>query len=104
MSFSEALVYISAIAGWTAIVAFFIQARWPKLDRADLETRALVELALLRDELSAFRLQTLKDRDELRTEVSKHERAFVETTHRVNDCLKETTKLSLAYSSSPVRK
>lgn len=99
MSFSESLVYIAAISGLSTVVVYFIRALWPTQPPAELENRALAEVALLRDELSALRAQTLKDRDELRTEVSKHERAFVETTHRVNDCLKETTKLSLAYGS-----
>ena len=69
-----------------------------------LELRALEELALVRDELSKLRGETLRDRDELRTEIVKHERAFIETTHRVNDALKEVTKLSLAYGGQQMRK
>lgn len=94
------LVFIAAIIAMVVITLseFF---RKPK---AKIELRALEELALVRDELSKLRGETLRDRDELRTEISKHERAFVETTHRVNDALKEVTKLSLAYGGQQVRK
>lgn len=102
MTFSLAIVWIAAIIAAAVVVVFFIQALWPTQLPAALEERALTELALLRDDLSRLRADTHRDRDELRTEISKHERAFVETTSRVNDCLREVTKLNLA--SSQVRR
>lgn len=104
MSFSEALVYMAAIGGVAVVAVYFIRALWPETLPAELENRALVELALVRDELSKLRADTAKDRDELRKIVSQHDQAFIETTHRVNDCLKETSKLSMAYGSAQMRK
>lgn len=99
MTFSEALVWVAALGGISTVLVYLIRALWPtpEIEEALAGKRALAELANIRDELSKLRAETLRDRDELRGEVSKHERAFVETTHRVNDCIKETTKLSLAY-------
>jgi C4-dicarboxylate-specific signal transduction histidine kinase len=98
VTFSESLVAVAAIAGLCTVAVYFIQALWPQPQPTEaLQDRALAELALLRDEVSKLRAETLRDRDELRTEVSKHERAFIETTHRVNDSIKEVSKLSLAY-------
>lgn len=103
MSFSEALVYIAAIGGWTAMVVYFIQARWPAVTPTVIDSRLFAELALLREDLSKLRAETLRDRDEMRDELSKHERGFVNVTHQVNDCIKETSKLSLAYGQAAGR-
>lgn len=103
MSFSEALVYIAGIAGLATIAVYFVRGIWPAPERAELEQRALAELALLRDEVSKLRAETLKDREEIRTELAKHERGFVNVTHQVNDCIRETSKLSLAYGQAAGR-
>ena len=100
MSFSDALVCIAGIAGISTVAVYFVRALWPvpQIEEALAGQRALGELAGVRDELSKLRADTHRDVVEMRSEIAKHERAFVETTHRVNDCLKETTKLSMAYS------
>lgn len=103
MSFSEALVYIAGIAGLATIVVHLVRGIWPQPDRVELEQRSLRELALLRDDLSKLRAETLKDREEIRTELAKHERGFVNVTHQVNDCIKETSRLSLAYGQATSR-
>jgi hypothetical protein len=100
VSFAESIVYIAAIASAAVVVDAFIRALWPVTPPAALENRALVELALLREEVSKLRAEGAKDVEEIREVLGKHERSFVNVTHQVNDCIKETSKLSLAYGNA----
>lgn len=102
MSFSEALVYITAIASVATVAVFFIRSLWPAPDRAELEQRSLQELALVRDELSQLRSVESKDYQALQDKVITHERAIVnlglELKSTVERVTAETSKLSMMAS------
>lgn len=77
-------------------------------DARETAETALAAIARLREDISALRAETLRDRDELRSESTKHERAIVRMGGDVKDavdrCMAEATKLTMAIGQSTQRR
>lgn len=98
---------------FSALVAALLPSKKHPDRTADFEARetaetALAAIARLREELSALRGETHRDRDELRGEVGKHERAIVrmgtDVQDAVNRCMAEATKIAVHVSPTGQRK
>lgn len=98
----DPLIIITTILSVAAIIIAAV-SRTPSTQTDDTAgARALEELQLQRDELSKLRFETVRDRDELRDAVGKHEQAIVRMGKDVQaaiiDMKAESTKLSMLHS------
>lgn len=106
------------ITNTLALVAFFvslayvfvtwIRATHPRpvkstidLDARAIAQRAIIELCVVREEISKLRSDTARDRDETRAEITTQGRAIVGAGQKAEDAMRESSKLSMMLSQKP---